>query len=88
MGLFDKLFGKKQTEPEAAPAEPAPAEPVPAESKLSGSYRDEIQQITDRLEQIQAEMTEENKEQYTAEIKALLQREVEVLKQQFPGKDG
>ena len=84
MGLFDKLFGKKQPE---APAEPEQAAPEQPEIRQKEDYLDEIQKITDRLEEIQAEMTEENKAQYQAEIKALLQREVKVLEKQFPGKD-
>ena len=77
MGLFDKLFGKKQPEPE---------KPEPAEQ--SGSMREEIQKINDRLEEIQKTMTEENKAQYRDEIKALLEHEIEVLEGSFPGKDG
>ena len=94
MGLFDKLFGKKQ--PEAETKETSnPQETVkpqetakPQKGVLSATYLEEIQKITDRLEEIQKEMTEENKAQYQGEIKALLQREVEILEGQFPGKDG
>ena len=79
MGLFDKLFGKKQPEP-VHTEEPKP--------ETSGSYLDEIRKITERLEEIQRDMTEENQSQYKDEITALLQREVELLEGQFPGKDG
>ena len=77
MGFLDKLFGKKKSATETA---------VPAPGS-AGSYLDEIQKITDRLEEIQNEMTEENKAQYNAEIKSLMEREIEILEKQFPGKD-
>lgn len=83
MGFLERLFGRKKPEPTETPA-PAPA----PENGLTGYKLEEIRRITRRLEEIQQVMNEENKAQYTEEIRSLLQHEIEILGGDSSGKDG